>query len=57
MFNLNAFTMDNYESKADELREILLQLKKAYPNGYKQLAWEAQQLFDELIDPDEWVEE
>lgn len=44
----------DYQDKVDELREILLQLKKAYPNGYKQFLWEAQQLFDELTDPDEW---
>lgn len=36
--------------KVDELKEILIQMKRAYPNGYHQLLWEAQRLFEELTD-------
>lgn len=44
----------DFEDKVEELRAILLQMKRAYPNGYEQFLWEAQQLFEELTDPYEW---
>lgn len=46
--------MYDFNKKVEELKEILLQLKRAYPNGYESLLWEAQKLFEELTDPDEW---
>jgi hypothetical protein len=33
-----------------ELIEAIRNLRRAYPNGYKNLLWHAQQLFDELVE-------
>lgn len=33
-----------------ELIEAIRNIRKAYPNGYKNLVWYAQQLFDELVE-------
>lgn len=37
----------------EEEEELILAIRnliKAYPNGYKELLWFTQQLFDELVD-------
>ena len=44
--------MEDFKNKVAELAEILLQMKRAYPNGYH----EAQRLFEELSDPSGWEE-
>ena len=33
-----------------ELIEAIRNIRKAYPNGYENLVWYAQQLFDELVE-------
>lgn len=33
-----------------ELIEAIRNLRRAYPNGYENLLWYAQQLFDELVE-------
>ena len=33
-----------------ELIEAIRNVRKAYPNGYENLVWYAQQLFDELVE-------
>ena len=33
-----------------ELIEAIRNLRQAYPNGYENLLWYAQQLFDELVE-------
>ena len=33
-----------------ELIEAIRNLQKAYPNGYPQLLWYCQELFDKLVD-------
>lgn len=33
-----------------ELIEAIRNIRKAYPNGYENLVWYVQQLFDELVE-------
>lgn len=33
-----------------ELIEAIRNIRRAYPNGYENLLWYAQQLFDELVE-------
>ena len=44
--------MKNYELNEDEaeLIEGIRNLRRAYPNGYRNQLWLAQQIFDELTD-------
>ncbi len=44
--------MKIYELNEDEaeLIEIIRNLRRAYPNGYTNQLWLAQQIFDKLID-------
>lgn len=48
--------MEIFEKRVTELAKILPQMKRAYPNGYRQLLREAQRLFEELSDPGSWEE-
>lgn len=45
---------EQFEQEVEELKEILLQMKAAYPNGYQSLLWEAKAVFEELTDPRNW---
>ena len=40
----------NVSTKEAELIEAIRNYRKSYPNGYPQLLWYAQRLFDELVD-------
>lgn len=40
--------------KEEELIAAIRNFRKAYPRGYPQLLWYAQQLFDELTEPPEY---
>lgn len=39
-------------SEEEELIIAIRNYRKSYPNGHPTLLWHAQELFDELIDPD-----
>lgn len=41
-----------YELSEDEaeLIEVIRNLRRAFPNGYKEQLWLAQELFDKLVD-------
>ena len=40
----------NLNEKEAELREAIRNYRLSYPDGYPQLLWYAQQLFDDLVD-------
>ncbi|MBD5357220.1 MAG: ArsR family transcriptional regulator [Bacteroides sp.] len=44
---MKKFELDEEEA---ELIEVIRNLRRAYPNGYKEQLWLAQQIFDQLTD-------
>lgn len=38
-----------------ELIEAIRNVKRSYPNGYENLLWYAQQLFDQLVEMPQWT--
>ena len=41
---------DHLNAEEFELIEAIRNLRRAYPNGYDELLWYAQQLFDKLVE-------
>ena len=41
---------DHLNAEGLELIEAIRNLRRAYPNGYDELLWYAQQLFDKLVE-------